>query len=448
MQHALRQPSPRPAAPRPSRPSRPWRAALALALLAFGGSPRRAWAEASTMPLVEVLAIAPGPHLYAHWGHNALRIRLQPGPRGEAHYDRVFDWGHFRYGRAFLWRYVTAQPYYRLKTEPFADVLERYRRRGRWIVAQPITMSRAQALGLVRTIEAALAVREGEFPYDSLINNCTTKLRDLLDGEIFGGALRRATARTPDGRSFRVISDLHLRHVPLTRWAVNLVYSVFADRPLSRWDAAYLPIALVDLLEDARLASAALQLPPGVTIGRPAVRGAVPYDRTLPPLERGWGWIALALALWLGCGLLPALRPQGRGARTLARLGLALWATAAGGLGTLLVLFALSPSPNYAANLNLLGFHPLLFALPLLARRASRGALASRVALGVLSALPLLGLVAAAFTGQRVWPYLLPALLVQVAIALRADRLAQAGGANAPERPARRGRATRGRTDA
>lgn len=444
MQHAPRRPLPRRAAPRTTS-SLP--ATLALVVLALGGLPGWARAAEGDAPVVEVLAIAPGPHLYAHWGHNALRIRLEPGPRGETDYDRVFDWGHFRYGRAFLWRYVTAQPYYRLKTEPFADVLDRYRRRGRWIVAQPITMSRAQALGLVRTIEAALAVRAGEFPYDSLINNCTTKLRDLLDGQIFGGALRRAMTRTRDGRSFRVISDLHLRHVPLTRWAVNLVYSVFADRPLSRWDAAYLPIALVDLLEDARLAGDTLRLPPGVTIGRPAVRGAVPYDRALPPLDRGWGWIALALALWLGCGLLPALRPQGRPARRLARVGLALWAIAAGGLGTLLLLFALSPSPNYAANLNLLGFHPLLFALPLLARRASRGARASRVALGALSALPLLGLVAAAYTGQRVWPYLLPALLVQVAIAWRAERLARAGSAPPPGRAAGRAEPTRRRSD-
>lgn len=416
-----------PPAPRRTlvRPASAGRAALGVVLLALGGAPQVAWAARARPPVVEVLAIAPGPQLYAHWGHNALRLRLEPGPRGEETFDRVFDWGHFRYGRAFLWRYVTAQPYYRLKTEPFADVLERYRQRQRWIVAQPMTMSRAQALGLLRTIEAALAVRDGEFPYDSLINNCTTKLRDLLDAELFAGALRRATAQATDGRTFREISDLHLRHVPLTRWAVNLVYSVFADRPLSRWDAAYLPIALFDLLEDARRAGTTVGLPAGVTIGRGAVRGEVPFDRTPPPLDRGWRWIALALAGWAACLLLPALRPHGRAPRRLARLGLALWTIAAGGCGTLLVLFALSPSPNYAANLNLLAFHPLLFALPLLARGASRGAVLPRLGLLLLAVLPLLGLAVATLTGQRVWPYLLPALLAQGAIALRAERLAR-----------------------
>ncbi|MBK8482056.1 MAG: DUF4105 domain-containing protein [Proteobacteria bacterium] len=415
-----------PAPPRPFvRPAGAGSAALGVVLSALAAAPRPARAATVTPPVVEVLAIAPGPQLYAHWGHNALRIRLEPGPRGEADYDRVFDWGHFRYGRAFLWRYVTAQPYYRLKTEPFADVLERYRRRQRWIAAQAITMSREQALGLVRRIDAALALREGEFPYDSLINNCTTKLRDLLDSELFAGALQQAMGPARDGRTFREISDLHLRHVPLTRWAVNLVYSAFADRPLSRWDAAFLPIALFDLLEDARGAGATLGLPAGVTIERGAVRGEVPFDRTPPPLDRGWRWIALALASWVAFLLLPALRPRGRATLLLARLGLALWTMSAGTCGTLLVLFALSPSPNYAHNLNLIAFHPLLFALPLLARRASRGARLPRLGLLLLAALPLLGLGAAALTGQRVWPYLLPALLVQGAIALRAERLAR-----------------------
>jgi hypothetical protein len=155
--------------------------------------------------------------------------------------------------------------------------------------------------------------------------------------------------------------------------------SRYADRQLSRWEEAFVPMRLADSLDETRLAD-----------GRPLVASEqvlLPHRIAPQPAETPrpwWPWLLAGLAIAAAVLLLGVRRP-----RLLAGIALPFW-LACGLLGALMLFIWLGTEHRAGwGNENLLLLSPLCLLLLPGAWRIARGRDGGRLFRGVLAAVTL-----------------------------------------------------------
>jgi hypothetical protein len=335
------------------------RAVLA-ALLAFAAAllPRAAQAQAPPPPAmatpaagqlrVGVMTMQPGEVFWERFGHDAIVI--QDTSTGAA---LSYNYGFFDPGEpGFLGRFVRGEMEYMLVALPVQDDLATYRDEGRGVSIQWLDLSPAQARSLADALAEAARPENARYRYDYFTANCATKVRDAID-EALGGEMHHEIAGRSRGNTYRS-EAVRLASPATWMWVgFDIGLSRRADRQLSRWEEAFVPMRLADSLDEARLAD-----------GRPLVLSEqvlLPHRIAPEPPERPrpwWPWLLAGLAL--GAAVLVAARAAPRALGAAAGL---FW-LATGLLGALMLFLWLGTEHRFAwANENLLLFDPLALLL-------------------------------------------------------------------------------------
>ena len=327
----------------PCRPPRRATLAAALALLCLGSG------VASAAPRAELLTYGPGDPLYARFGHTAIRV-MDPA----AGQDSVYAFGYAPFDSdTFLWELVRGDARFYLGVRPWRENLEVYRQYDRTVRVRTLNLSPGQAAALAGRL-AHLALPENRFyVYDSQLDNCATRVRDLLD-EVTSGALRSAAGGGVPGHTYRHDNLAAGAGALAIGAALDLVTGPHMETPLDGWAAAYLPTELEALAAAATVQVRGKTLP---LAGPPRVA----QRRSGPPPLQGnprAGRIAVAAAgATLGLLLLATGRRRwwrAHGALT-ALAGLLF-----GLLGCILwTLVLTSRVPALSWNENILVFTPL-----------------------------------------------------------------------------------------
>ena len=306
--------------------------------------------SASATPRIGVMTMEPGEVFWQRFGHDAIVIVDPVTVAAESYNFGFFDMDE----DGFIDRFIHGQMKYQLVVLPLADDLASYDESGRGVGMQWLDLDPAQADALVAALHENAKPENARYTYDYYTANCSTRVRDALDAAL-GGALKRQLAGRSQGNTFRSES---VRLAWPAKWMAvgfDLGLASYADRPLSRWDEAFIPMRLRDSLREVRRDD-----------GRQLVQleeQLLPHRLSLPPTETPrtkvpamFAGIAFALAiLWLGRRL----------PRLLATGAVLLWTLC--GLGGALMLFIWFGSAHVAGhgNLNLLLLSPLaLLALP------------------------------------------------------------------------------------
>lgn len=235
------------------------------------------------VPRIEVLTFGRGEDPFSHFGHAAVCIRDRATPEGRCLNYGTADFStpvpltlSFLRGEASFWVSEVDRP----------RTVAWYQRENRSIERQDLPLAPEEATALRAALEASSAPDVRYYKYHHFRDNCTTRIRDLIDNAT-GGRLAAATKDAPSGHRFRdYVEDgfgdqlalLALSHVMVGR---------AVDRPASEWEAMFLPSAFRD--------------------GLTKVYGATPADefvsgRKSEPHPRWSGH-----ALILGLGLISAL---------------------------------------------------------------------------------------------------------------------------------------------
>lgn len=309
-------------------------AALVVALAAMGqparAQPRPLELEAlpagpqeAAPPFVDLYTFEVGPVIFEKFGHATLCLRYHDEA---AHPSICFNYGvtNFADGGSLAWGFLrSAQQFW---VEPIGlDELvgfygdPAYGGEDRTIWKQTLPLDATQARAIEAALWRDLEPANRYYLYDHFTDNCTTRLRDIIDRAL-GGAL----ARDSDGDyglTFRAIMRRGLAEYPPLLALSDFVVGRTLDRAPTIWEAMFLPEVLREQV--------ALRLgAPAVAIWR---RQAAPFP-TDGPSGRGW-----ALILGLACCLpLLAAVVVGRGQRfaalfaalPLTVLGLVIWGLA------------------------------------------------------------------------------------------------------------------------
>jgi hypothetical protein len=126
---------------------------------------------------ISLLTVMPGEELYSTFGHSALRVTDTV-----THQDIVYNYGTFDFGDPdFYTKFVRGKLMYYLSTDDFQSFVEENQQDNRGITEQILRLSCVQKRNMISLLEQNMMAANRFYKYDFLFDNCTTRLRDLVE---------------------------------------------------------------------------------------------------------------------------------------------------------------------------------------------------------------------------------------------------------------------------
>lgn len=357
-----------------------------------GDAPDTGTAEPGSELRVWLVTIGPGTAIWERFGHNALRVLdTRTG------YDASYNWGIFDFNQAdFVPRFLRGEMLYMMA--PFASepMVEMYRSAGREVMLQELDLTPAQRLELRDFAERNALPGNREYYYDYFLDNCSTRVRDLLD-RVLRGALFEQFGSAATGTSYRYHTRRLTQPDPMLFTGMDILLGTPGDRPITRWAEMFIPMTLRDAARDVSVDHGGGVMRPLVISEEIVAESRVASEPEQAP--RWWPWY-LVLGILLGTAMVWGGRTAAAGGR-LARIAFgtagAVWGLAAGFSGLILVLVLFTDHRFMVWNENLFLLNPVSLVLavlvPLALGRPSLRPVASSLAL-VVALLGLAGILA------------------------------------------------------
>jgi hypothetical protein len=353
-------------------------------------------AEPGSELSVFLLTMGAGDHVWEHFGHNALWVRDQ-----RLGTDIAYNYGMFDFDQpGFVRRFAMGRMWYWMDGFDVDATLYSYLRADRSIWVQELNLTPAQRLSL-RDYLAWNALPENRFyRYDYYRDNCSTRIRDVLDAAL-AGRIRAQTAAVPAGETYRTHSRRLVQSDPLLYTGIDLGLGAGMDRGITRWEEMFLPVRMMELFRGLTVVDGAGREVPLVLREQTLHASRTRAEHAAPPR---WAWRYLLGGLGvglvvLGLGAVSRRRP---GARWPLAVMVGGWAGAVGAVGSLLLfLWAFTDHEAAYRNENLFHANPLALGVavlvPLLLRagpprqQPRRRAGAAAALAGTVAALSLAG---------------------------------------------------------
>lgn len=375
---------------------------------------------------VYLLTFGPGDAIWERFGHNAIWVHDEASGT-----DLAYNWGIFDFRQpGFLRRFLVGDPLYSTEAFPAQAMTEFYAQSDRSTWMQELALPAEQRVALRDFVEWNARPENKLYRYDYFRDNCSTRVRDALDRAL-GGALRRALADTTEltyrSESLRLMAGL----IPAYA-GMDVALGEPADRPLTRWEAGFIPMRLRDAVRTVRVPDGRGGVRPLVASERELYTARRPAEDATPPLRLPW---FLLFGVGVAALIVFLTRRAERGGRG-ARRGVATLGAASGaldGIFGLVLTLAWAATSHFAwyRNENLFQFSPIAlflavaFPLALRARASERSMRAARRLTAALAALSVLGFLIQVLPGfdQSNGSIIAAAMPVHLALAWAAWRL-------------------------
>jgi hypothetical protein len=228
-------------------------------------------ARTSSDPRVSVLVFGPGPLIFERFGHIAIRLRHEA--RG---IDECYDWGRFDFDQpGFVTNFIRGRMMYDMGVADTSAVLSFYvDDLDRTVDEFVLDLSADEVSRLTAEIRRLASPGLRTYRYDYYTDNCSTRVRDVVDHAVSGALLRQGTS-TPTSQTLR----WHTRRLTTVGWlnaplavGMDLASGPATDVLLTAWETSFVPMELGGLLTQTRLGD-----------GRPLVRERVRLNQTATP---------------------------------------------------------------------------------------------------------------------------------------------------------------------
>jgi len=209
-----------------------------------GGSP-----TSPEAPELTLLTVGPGVELYARFGHAALLVRWPDG------YEAVFNYGYTDFAdSALIWSFLRGRARFWVAESSLMTSIREYQRDDRSLYRQVLQLSPDAARRAAWLLVRQARPENRYYVYHHFEDNCSTRLRDVLD-QVTAGALRRQLGgrEGPPGSLRSLVRRGFASELGLLV-GVDLLLGRTLDRRLSQWEAVFLPRVLSDALMQVRLA--------------------------------------------------------------------------------------------------------------------------------------------------------------------------------------------------
>ena len=310
---------------------------------------------------VYLLTMGPGDQVWEKFGHNAIWIHDAANATDIAYHWGVFD---FR-DKDFYPNFIRGKMRYLMGAFDYNETIDVYRQSNRTVWAQELNLTPAQRYSLAQFVAWNVRPENRYYHYDYYRDNCSTRVRDALDGAL-GGVIKRSSQSVPSHTTFR----FHTERLTQGDWPIftgtmaGLGEPV--DREITAYEEMFLPVRMKDRLRTINVSIN------GVT--EPLVKNErVLVKATRAPedvkVRRGiWGYLVIAALVWMLIAGASVLQRNGK--PTIALGVAALWSLVAGFGGFVLTfLWGFTDHIYSYRNENLLQLDPLSLVLMVLLLR-------------------------------------------------------------------------------
>lgn len=320
------------------------------------------------------MTMGPGHEIYERFGHNAIWIRDTV-----SRVDLVYNYGTFDFRDPNLVvNFAKGRPVYWLGVSDLESTLRTYQFYKRDLDVQELNLPPALRAELATRLAENAKLGNREYVYDYYRDNCSTRVRDMLD-TLLGGALRGVSVGKPADGTLRFHTQRSITNDKLLYAGILAAFGPRADAPLDRWGEMFLPAKVHERLREVRLPDEQGAMVPLV---KTEFRLVNVNEYHVDPRPPEWGIVLSGMGLALTLAILSGLidGPLGGPGRAVGTLWLLI-----GGVGGV-VLLGMWFATNHAmavGNRNVLLLSPLaLCAIPgvLSAKRRGPGAWAPRAA--------------------------------------------------------------------
>jgi hypothetical protein len=205
-----------------------------------------ATAQLSPESKIFLVTVSPGEELYSGFGHSAVWV-LDP----ESGTDMVFNYGTFDFNTPnFYLKFSAGKLDYMLSAGTIRYMVEGARYENRSVYSQELDLKLEDKNALFAFLVDNLKPENRFYRYDFLFDNCSTRIRDVLES-ILGEKLQ--WNKETQGMTFRAMLESYLDYKRWVSLGFDLGLGVTVDREVTGWEEMFLPLELMDGFDKATL---------------------------------------------------------------------------------------------------------------------------------------------------------------------------------------------------
>lgn len=139
----------------------------------------RSSAQDSSHIRISLLTCTPGDELYSIFGHSAIRVIDSISVTNIE--DIVYNYGTFNFDdEGFYLKFIRGKLLYYISIEQFQDFKFIYQATNRGMTEQVLNFSAEEKIKIQHALNENLKEENKYYKYDFFLDNCTTRLRDLI----------------------------------------------------------------------------------------------------------------------------------------------------------------------------------------------------------------------------------------------------------------------------
>ena len=183
---------------------------------------------------VSLLTCSPGEEIYSTFGHSALWVNDPVN-----HIDRIYNYGTFSFDDNFLYKFVKGDLDYFLSLDRSDYFLEEYRMEQRSVTQQEFNLYPEEKQRLFEYLETNALPQNAKYRYDFLFDNCSTRIRDMLDSATQHRIVYDYSFAAP--ASYRSMVDKCAIDHPWLRFGMDLMTGLPMDKTAQPREHLFLP---------------------------------------------------------------------------------------------------------------------------------------------------------------------------------------------------------------
>jgi hypothetical protein len=195
--------------------------------------------------VISLVTFGVGDDIHQYFGHNALMV--EDKERGAA---ALYNFGMFSFGPDMLPKYLQGQLEFWAAATPVEPTFRQYMEENRSIQVRELNLSPRKRRFLAQRLSYYVQPEHRNYRYHHYENNCSTKVRDLIDSALDGQL--RVAARAPARFTYRGHTRRYTQQDPIVHMLLLLWMNDSMEHPIKVWDEAFLPDELERLVDHAQ----------------------------------------------------------------------------------------------------------------------------------------------------------------------------------------------------
>lgn len=184
--------------------------------------------------IIQLVTIGQGNDLTSWWGHNAVIVT--DTVRNESYF---YNYGLFSFGDDFIMNFVKGRLIFWVGAVQTEYAIAFYINQNRTIRTQTLNLLPEKRLELARKLEENILPENREYLYHHYLDNCATRVRDLIDEAVDGQV--GVYTKVPADLTLRELTRCYTHNQYIWTWLLMFPMNDSIDQPIERWDYMFLP---------------------------------------------------------------------------------------------------------------------------------------------------------------------------------------------------------------